>query len=70
MIKIEEYKTDLALEIINIKIADELKNGESKSYEELKEKISVLKQYREEIYKNNKEIIDKIIDEYRKEIKQ
>ena len=70
VIKIEEYKDEIAIEIINLKIADELKNKTSKSYKELKEKISVLKQYKKEIYNNNQEVIDKIVNEYQKEIKQ
>lgn len=69
MIKIEENKIDLALYIINLKIADTIKNNQEKDYKKFQEKIEILKEEKKKIYNNDKEIIDKVLNIYLEEIK-
>lgn len=69
MIKIEENKIDLALYIINLKIADTIKNNKEKDYKKFQEKIEILKEEKKKIYNNDKEIIDKVLNIYLEEIK-
>lgn len=61
---LNNYDLDLAIEIINMKIAKEIKNNKEKNFEKFKEKIINLKNQRKEIYKNNQEIIEKVLNEY------
>ncbi|CCZ18403.1 MAG: hypothetical protein Q4C11_05905 [Clostridium sp.] len=69
MIKIEE-KIDLAMYVINLKIAKAIKENEEKDYEAFKTKIEKLTDEKREIYKGNQEIINKVLNVYLEEIKK
>ena len=69
MIKIEE-KIDLAMYVINLKIAKAIKENEEKDYEAFKTKIEKLTDEKREIYKRNQEIINKVLNVYLEEIKK
>ena len=62
-------KIDTALYVIDLKIAELIKNNTSKTYSELEKKIAELKAEKEEVYKNNEEIINKVLDKYLNEVK-
>lgn len=62
-------KIDLALEIINLKIAKEVKENTEKKYSEFAKKIKVLEDEKKAIYQNNEAIINRVIDVYGKEVK-
>lgn len=62
-------KIDLALEIINLKIAKEVKKNTEKKYSEFAKKIKVLEDEKRAIYQNNEAIINRVIDVYGKEVK-
>ena len=53
---------DLALYVIDLKIADTIKNNKLKTYDELKEKITKLKKEKEEKDKSNEKIIEKVLN--------
>lgn len=61
---------ELALYVINLKIANEIKNNTEENYEKFKNKINILNKKKEEIYKNNEEIIGKVLNTYLEEIKK
>lgn len=69
MIKIEE-KIDLAMYVINLKIAKAIKENEEKDYEAFKTKIEKLTDEKRELYKGNQEIINKVLNVYLEEIKK
>ena len=69
MIKIEE-KIDLAMYVINLKIAKAIKENEEKDYEAFKTKIEKLTDEKREINKGNQEIINKVLNVYLEEIKK
>ena len=60
-------KIDLALEIINLKIAKEVKKNTEKKYSEFAKKIKVLEDEKRAIYQNNEAVIKRVIDVYGKE---
>ena len=62
-------KIDLALEIINLKIAKEVKENTEKKYSEFAKKIKVLEDEERAIYQNNEAVINRVIDVYGKEVK-
>ena len=62
-------KIDLALEIINLKIAKEVKENTEKKYSKFAKKIKVLEDEKRAIYQNNEAIINRVIDVYGKEVK-
>ena len=59
--KMEDKEIELALEIVNRQAVKDTKAG--KSIEKLKERINETN----EIYKGNKEVIKKVIEEYKNE---
>lgn len=61
---------ELALYVINLKIANEIKNNTEENYEKFKNKINILNKEKKEIYKNNEEIIGKVLNTYLEEIKK
>ncbi len=65
----DKNKIELAIYLINLKIAKETKEFKEKDYNSYKSKIIKLKEEKEEIYKNNKEIIEKVINIYGNELK-
>lgn len=69
MIKIEDNKIEMALYIIDLKIANMIKNNQEKDYKKFQEKIERLKEEKKKIYNNDKEIIDKVLNIYLEEIK-
>lgn len=62
-------KIDLALEIINLKIAKEVKENTEKKYSEFTKKIKILEDEKRAIYQNNEDVINRVIDVYGKEVK-
>ena len=62
-------KIDLALEIINLKIAKEVKENKEKKYSEFTKKIKILEDEKRAIYQNNEDVINRVIDVYGKEVK-
>ena len=69
MIKIEDNKFDLALYVINLKIADTIKNNKEKDYNKFKTELTKLTDEKRRIYKNDKEIINKVLNVYLEEIR-
>ena len=63
-------RIELAVNIINIKIAKEIKENKEKEYNKFKEKIISLENEREQIYLENEEIIDKVLTKYLEEVKE
>ena len=70
VIKIEERRIELALYVINLKIADTIKNNKEENYEKFKQTINLLTKEKEEIYKHNEEIINKVLNIYLEEVKK
>ena len=68
MVKIEKEKIDLALYVIELKEADLIKKSKNRTYDEFKQEIDILTKERKEIYRNNIEIINKVLTEYIKEV--
>ena len=62
-------KINLALEIINLKIAKEVKENTEKKYSEFTKKMKVLEDEKRAIYQNNEAVINRVIDVYGKEVK-
>lgn len=69
MIKIEENKIDLALYVLNLKIADTIKNNKETDYKKFQEKIDKLNEEKNKIYNNDKETIEKVLKIYLEEVK-
>lgn len=63
-------KEELALYVINLKIAKEIKENEETEYQNFRKKIINLQNERDEIYKGNQEVINKILTKYMKEMKE
>lgn len=63
-------KIELAVNIINLKIAKEIKENKEKEYSKFKEKIISLENEREQIYLENEEIINKVLTKYIEEVKE
>ena len=63
-------QVELAINIINLKIAKEIKENKEKEYDKFKEKIVKLEDERDQIYLGNEEIINKVIEKYLKEVKE
>ena len=63
-------RIELALNIINLKIAKEIKENKEKEYSKFKKKIISLENEREQIYLENEEIIDKVLTKYLEEVKE
>lgn len=70
VIYINSNKVDLALYVINLKIADVIKNNEEKDYQKFKKILLKLTEEKEEIYKDNEEIINKVLNVYLEEVKK
>ena len=69
MIKIEGNRFDLALYVINLKIADTIKNNKEKDYNKFKEELNKLTNEKEMIYKKDENIINKVLTVYLEEVK-
>ena len=63
-------KVDMAVNIINLKIAKEIKENTEKEYTKFEEKIINLKNERDQIYLGNEEIINKVLTKYLEEVKE
>ena len=63
-------RIELAVNVINLKIAKEVKYNKEKEYVKFKEKITSLQEERDQIYLGNEQIINKILTEYLDEIKE
>lgn len=66
-IKIEKKDIEIALYVIELKIAQEIRN--SKNYQELKLKVEPLLEEKEAIYRYEEEVISKVINIYLPEVK-
>ncbi len=60
---------ELAIEIINLKIAKVAKENTNKNYSEFNKKINLLKEEKKKIYLNDRKIIDKVIKTYGNNVK-
>ena len=63
-------QVELAINIINLKIAKEIKENKEKEFDKFKEQIVKLEDERDQIYLGNEEIINKVIEKYLKEVKE
>lgn len=63
-------RIELAVNIINLKIAKEIKENKEKEYSKFKEKIISLEDERNQIYLENEEIINKVLTKYLEEVKE
>ena len=63
-------RKELALYIINLKIADSIKNNTEKDFEKFNKKIEELNNEKNEIYNDNEDTIEKVLTIYLEEIKQ
>lgn len=66
----EENKIDMAIQIIRLKIAKEIKENKEHSYNVLKNRIQKLREEEKEIYNQNEEVINKVLTEYAEDVKQ
>ena len=64
-----DMKLELAIEVINLKIAKEIKENKELNYEKFKDKIIDLENKKKEAYKGNQEVIQEILDKYLQEVK-
>lgn len=62
-------RKELALYVINLKIAEEIKNNTEKDFEKFKEKMNIFYDEKEEVYKDNEEVVNKILTVYLEEFK-
>lgn len=69
-IKVDTNKKEMALYVIDLKIADVLKNNTYKTYPELREYLVMLKQEKMQIYNNNEQVINKVLNQYIKDVKK
>lgn len=63
-------RKELALYIINLKIADSIKNNTEKDFEKFNKKIQELNNEKFEIYNDNEDTIEKVLTIYLEEMKQ
>lgn len=66
----EENKIDMAIQIIRLKIAKEIKENKEHSYNTLKNRIQKLREEERKIYNQNEEVIKKALTEYAEDVKQ
>jgi len=67
-IKIDTGKMEQALYVIDLTIAETIKNSGLLSYSELRNKVLKLKEEKMKIYKNDEEVINKVLNEYSSKI--
>ena len=60
----------MAIYVIDLKIANLLKNIENKQYNEVKDEIVLLKQEKKKIYENDEQTINKVLTEYLKDVRK
>lgn len=63
-------RKELALYVINLKIADSIKNNKEKDFRTFNKKIIELNNEKNEIYKDNENVIEKVLTTYLEEMKQ
>ncbi len=66
----ENYKIEIALEIIQLKIIDFIKNNKEKDVKEFTKELKQLTEDREKIYESDEETIEKVYNVYLKELKE
>lgn len=66
----ERNQIELALYIIDLKIAKEINENTETNFKKFHTKIKMLKHEKEEIYKENKEVINKVLTQYIKDVKK
>lgn len=62
-------RKELALYVINLKIANSIKNNQEKDFNKFKENMQILYDEKNEIYKNNEQVIEKVLTVYLEEVK-
>lgn len=68
-VKIDTNKIDTALYVMDLKIADTLRKNTHRKYSDLRDELVVLKQEKMQIYKNNEQVINKVLNQYIKDVK-
>ena len=63
-------RKELALYVINLKISDSIKNNTEKNFEKCNKKRQELNNEKNEIYKDNESVIEKVLTIYLEEMKQ
>ena len=66
----ENYTIEIALEIIQLKIIDFIKNNKEKDVKEFTKELKQLTEDREKIYESDEETIEKVYNVYLKELKE
>ena len=61
-------KVDLAIEVINKKIAKEINENTQKDDKKFEEKILNLKNEKKELYQDNEEVVEKVLKQYAPEL--
>ena len=65
-----DNRVELALYVINLKIADSIKTNKETDFDKFKAKMDILYDEKEQVYKHNEEVIEKILTVYLEEFKQ
>ena len=65
-----DNRKELALYVINLKIADSIKNNKEKDFGKCRKNMQVLYDEKDQIYKDNDKVIEKILTVYLEEFKQ
>ena len=66
----DEIKVEMALDIIQKKIRNLIKNNKDTNFENFQKQLKILTEEREKIYELDEETINKVFDVYLKEIKK
>ena len=66
----DEIKVEMALDIIQQKIRNLIKNNKDTNFENFQKQLKILTEEREKIYELDEETINKVFDVYLKEIKK
>ena len=66
----DEIKVEMALDIIQKKIRNLIKNNKDKNFKNFQEQLKRLTEEREKIYELDEETINKVYDVYLKEMKR
>ena len=66
----ERNQKELSLYIMDLKIAKEIKENTTTNFFEFRSKIQDLQNEKSEIYNDNQQIINKVLNEYLKDVKK
>lgn len=65
----QNNRNELAKYVMDLKIAKEIRENKEKNFEIFAQKIKNLEEEKNQIYKNNEEVIDKILNVYLEQVK-